>query len=120
MKYPLFVEIVEKFQFESKVVYDWDSRRPSKPGVLVHQRWFNLNILLKDTQGRYRGIKTGHTPNAGSCLCTHYVDEKKGYNFLCVVIGTQSNKHRFQETSRLVNWVIAQGIKAKLNQNNNA
>ena len=86
LKFPLFVEIVSKFQYESKAVYDYDRKRLHR-GMLVHQRWYNLNILLKDQFGRYRGIKTGQTPNAGSCLATHYVDEKKGYSYLCVVIG---------------------------------
>jgi D-alanyl-D-alanine carboxypeptidase len=30
-----------------------------------------------------------------------------------VVIGTTSNKHRFQETAKLINWCIAQNMKKK-------
>jgi serine-type D-Ala-D-Ala carboxypeptidase (penicillin-binding protein 5/6) len=47
LKFPLFVEIVSKFQYESKAVYDFDRKRLHR-GMLVHQRWYNLNILLKD------------------------------------------------------------------------
>jgi len=80
-------------------VYDWEQTRATpQKGFLVWQRWNNLNIMLGDPRGHYRGVKTGNTPNAGSCLCTLYHDEKKGHKFICVVIGTSSNKHRFVET----------------------
>lgn len=59
------------------------------------QKWINLNILLKDPSRRFLGVKTGQTPNAGSCLCTLYDDPKKGYKFILTLIGSQSNKHRF-------------------------
>lgn len=74
---------------------------------MVSQNWYNLNILLKDPSGRYQGVKTGHTPNAGSCLCSLYVDPKKGYKFLICLIGCNTNKHRFQETTKLINWCIS-------------
>lgn len=64
-------------------------------------------MLLKDPNNRYKGVKTGQTPNAGSCLCSQYVDEKLGVKFMCVVIGTMSNKHRNTETTRLINWWIS-------------
>jgi D-alanyl-D-alanine carboxypeptidase len=62
---------------------------------------------LKDPKKRFQGVKTGQTPNAGSCLCSLYVDQKMGYRLMCVVIGTQSNKHRNHETTRLINWCIS-------------
>ena len=62
---------------------------------------------MKDPAGRYQGVKTGHTPNAGSCLCSLYIDIKKGYKFLICLIGCNSNKHRFQETCKLINWCIS-------------
>ena len=62
---------------------------------------------MKDPNSRYRGVKTGQTPNAGSCLCAQYVDKDKGYNLITVVIGTQSNKHRNVETTKLINWCIS-------------
>lgn len=108
LKYPLFCEVIDKVHFQSEVVYDWDaSRAEADRGALVCQTWYNTNILLKDPAGRYHGVKTGHTPNAGSCLCSLYVDEKKGYKFIIVLIGTHTNKHRFQETSRIINWCIS-------------
>lgn len=114
LKYPLFCEIIKKFQHESKTVFDFNwKRQPNERALLVHQKWYNLNILLNDPNGRYKGVKTGHTPNAGSCLCTLYEDLKKGHRFICVVIGTNSNKHRFQETAKLINWCIAQSLKKK-------
>lgn len=60
LKFPLFSEIIKKFVYESRVVFDFDISRPSaQRGVLVHQKWYNLNILLNDPKGRYRGVKTG-------------------------------------------------------------
>lgn len=112
LKFPLMNEIVKKFVYDSRVVFDYDPNRPpGQRGVLVHQKWYNLNILLNDPKGRYRGVKTGQTPTAGSCLCTLYVDESTGHRFLCVVIGTNTNKHRFQETTKLINWCIGQQLK---------
>lgn len=73
----------------------------------MKQKWQNLNILLKDPAGRYHGVKTGQTPNAGSCLCTLYEDQKKGYKFILVLIGSHSNKHRFVESSKIINWCIS-------------
>jgi len=71
LKYTLFAEIVNKYQFISNAVFDWDVRREiNDRGCLVTQRWFNLNVLLKDPKNRYKGVKTGQTPNAGSCLCS--------------------------------------------------
>jgi len=79
LKYPLFNEIIKNFQYESKSVYDWNLKRPiEERAQLVHQKWYNLNILLNDPYGRYKGVKTGHTPNAGSCLCTLYEDTNLG------------------------------------------
>ena len=108
MKFPLFNEIINLSEFTSSSVYDWDSSRyDGCRGALVKQKWYNLNILLQDPNKHYRGVKTGHTPNAGSCLCSLYVDEKKGYKFIIVVIGTQTNRHRFVETTKIVNWCIS-------------
>lgn len=60
LKFPLFCEITKKFVYDSRVVFDFDSSRPSgQKGVLAHQKWYNLNILLNDPKGRYRGVKTG-------------------------------------------------------------
>jgi D-alanyl-D-alanine carboxypeptidase len=101
MKYPLFEEIINKYKHTSNVVFDWGRE------VLVEQRWFNLNMLLNDPNGRYKGVKTGQTPNAGSCLCSRYIDTKLGYDLIAVVIGTQSNKHRNIETTKLINWCIS-------------
>ena len=81
--------------------------------MLVFQKWNNLNVMLADPNGRYLGVKTGQTTNAGSCLSSLYVDEKRGHKYIVVVIGTSSNKHRFQETAKLINWCIGQQIKQK-------
>lgn len=114
LKYPVFCEIINKYQYQSNVVFDWNPNRDQNlRGMLVFQKWYNTNILLEDPKGRYQGVKTGQTVNAGSCLSSLYVDEKKGYHFIVVVIGTTSNKHRFQETAKLVNWCIGQSIKTK-------
>ena len=103
MKYPLFREIVNLATHTSSKVFDYNEGT----ACLVRQRWFNLNYLLKDPNKRYRGIKTGQTPNAGSCLASQFVDESQNLNLLCVVIGTQSNMHRNIETTKLVNWHVA-------------
>ena len=91
LKYPLFAQIINKFEHESKVVYDYSKGN----GFLIQQKWYNLNVMLRDPKGRYRGVKTGQTPNAGSCLCTLYVDEPSGKKYICVIIGSNSNRHRF-------------------------
>ena len=49
LKFPIFCEIMNKFEYKSSHVFDWDSSRPDgSRGVLVSQNWYNLNILLKD------------------------------------------------------------------------
>lgn len=88
LKIDLFREIVGMYKFVSEKVFDWDTyRSATSRGCLVSQRWFNLNVLLKDPNGRYRGVKTGQTPNAGACLCSQYVDESRKINLLCIVVG---------------------------------
>ena len=119
LKYPIISEIIKNSYYESNVVFDWSPKRSLEDrGFLVSQNWHNLNILLNDPAGRYKGVKTGQTPNAGSCLSTLYEDVKKGHRFIIVVIGTNTNKHRFQETTKLVNWCIGQQLKANMIKNN--
>ena len=72
---------------------------------MVDYTWHNSNKLLNNP-GFY-GVKTGYTATAGSCLCTHYVDEEKGVNLIVTLLCAKSNEHRFTEMAKLVYWAAA-------------
>lgn len=69
---------------------------------LVTYVWQNSNKLLNNPG--FRGVKTGYTATAGSCLCTHYVNEQKGVNILITLLCSKTNDYRFTETAKLAYW----------------
>jgi len=50
------------------------------------------------------GGKTGHTDLAGYCFAAEFTDSKQ-HNIISVVLGTASDKERFNQTNKLVTWV---------------
>jgi len=50
------------------------------------------------------GGKTGHTDLAGYCLVSAFTDNNN-HNIISVVLGTDSEKERFNQTNKLVNWI---------------
>lgn len=65
----------------------------------------NTNKLLGQFDG-LDGLKTGYTTKAGFCLCA--TAERKGMRLVSVILGADSNKHRFSETARLLGAGFAQ------------
>jgi serine-type D-Ala-D-Ala carboxypeptidase (penicillin-binding protein 5/6) len=79
-------------------ILEWSStiEAPFRGGAFLLQ---NTNKLL----GRFEGIdglKTGYTEKAGFCLCA--TGKRSGFRLISVVMGADSNKHRFEETARLM------------------
>jgi D-alanyl-D-alanine carboxypeptidase (penicillin-binding protein 5/6) len=79
-------------------ILDWSStvEAPFRGGAFLLQ---NTNKLLGHFAG-LDGIKTGYTEKAGFCLCASA--ERNGLRLISVVLGADSNKHRFDETARLL------------------
>ena len=62
--------------------------------------WTNTNVLL---QKGYRGVKTGQTVSAGSCLCSrrHITVNRVDYDLVGVVLGSVTIEQRFSETEHI-------------------
>lgn len=65
----------------------------------------NTNKLLGDFPG-LDGLKTGFTNRAGYCLCA--TAQRNGMRLISVIMGAESNRQRFRETSRLLGAGFAQ------------
>lgn len=80
----------------------------------IREEWFrppdpatkSEGFLLQNTNklvGRFAGLdglKTGYTAKAGFCLCA--TAERNGFRLVSVVLGAESNRHRFDETATLL------------------
>ena len=64
-------------------------------------RQFNRNRLL-GRDAAVDGIKTGHTEAAGFCLVSSAV--KDGMRLIAVVMGTESDEERTEESQKLLNY----------------
>ena len=62
----------------------------------------NRNRLLWDKSLHVDGLKTGHTKEAGYCLVSSAV--KDNMRLVAVVMGTNSDQARKQESKKLLNW----------------
>ncbi len=74
-----------------------------KKDTFRHGRFilYNTNKLL----GRFRGLdglKTGHTNRAGYCFVA--TAKRKGVRLIAVVLGCRTERQRFKEASRLLNY----------------
>jgi len=61
----------------------------------------NTNDLIQSYRGA-DGLKTGHTEEAGYCLCA--TAEIEGLRFISVILGTETNQVRVDETTKLLNY----------------
>jgi D-alanyl-D-alanine carboxypeptidase (penicillin-binding protein 5/6) len=79
-------------------ILEWSStiQAPFRGGAFILQ---NTNKLLGRFEG-VDGIKTGYTHKAGFCLCAS--GERGGFRLISVVMGADSNRHRFDESARLL------------------
>lgn len=64
-------------------------------------RQYNRNALLRRDES-VDGIKTGHTESAGYCLASSA--ERSGMRLIAVVMGSQSEEKRAQESQSLLNY----------------
>lgn len=80
LKYPDFEKIA------TTATYEMEATNMNDPWPVTHK-----NALLNRSTGYYyspaKGIKTGTTTNAGSCVIT--MAEKDGYKYLCIVMGSE-------------------------------
>ena len=69
-------------------------------------RWHelkNINILLGEKEG-VKGVKTGWTKEAGGCFIAYV--EKDGQKLVVVVLKSEDEDTRFEETKALINWAF--------------
>ena len=94
MKYPKVHEWLTTYMMDIKVGKKKD----------VTQSMVNTNRLIKDYQGA-NGIKTGSTNEAGYCLSA---SAKRGnLQLICVVLGSETSKIRFEESKKLFDYGFA-------------
>ena len=65
--------------------------------------WHNSNRLL--TVPGFKGVKTGITPTAGSCLSVWF--ERGETKLITVVLGSRSIEHRWKDAWRLTMYAAA-------------
>ena len=73
----------------------------------VKKKISSTNYLLDSFAAprvRIIGGKTGHTDLAGYCLVSGFKDSNN-HEVISVVLGTESDKERFNQTNKLVNWI---------------
>ncbi|MEI7451991.1 MAG: serine hydrolase [Candidatus Falkowbacteria bacterium] len=66
----------------------------------------NLLNSFAMPQVKIIGGKTGHTDLAGYCFAAAFTDDNN-HNIISVVLGTASDKERFAQTNRLINWIYS-------------
>lgn len=91
-------------------VLEWSSieEAPFRNGEFILR---NTNKLLGDFNG-LDGLKTGFTNRAKFCLCA--TAQRNGMRLISVIMGSESNRQRFRETSRLLGAGFAQLRKSTL------
>lgn len=71
----------------------------------------NTNKLVKRYRGT-TGLKTGFTNKAGFCLSASA--ERDGTKIISVILGSDSNEHRFSETARLLDFAFSNWESARI------
>lgn len=71
----------------------------------------NTNKLVKRYRGT-TGLKTGFTNKAGFCLSASA--ERDGTKFISVILGSDSNDHRFSESARLLDFAFTNWESARI------
>ncbi len=105
MQKPAFRHYVGTRKYEGKVT--------QPDGKVRTALWENTNQLL-GIEG-YDGVKTGTTPQAGSCLVA---SGKRGDDaLLVVVLGSESNLGRYVDSRNLFRWAWAQRASASKSTN---
>jgi len=95
MKINLIRHIVKKTK------YSWEAENDK--GLMRYHSWTNTNKMLgKDLN--YNGLKTGTTRTAGACLVSNY--ETDWLNLIIIVLNSNSDSTRWEDTEKLKNWAI--------------
>ncbi len=71
----------------------------------------NTNKLVKRYRGT-TGLKTGFTSKAGFCLAASA--ERDGSKFISVILGSDTNEHRFAESARLLDFAFSNWESARI------
>ncbi|MGI6086063.1 MAG: D-alanyl-D-alanine carboxypeptidase family protein [Acetivibrionales bacterium] len=71
----------------------------------------NTNKLVKRYRGT-TGLKTGFTSKAGFCLSASA--ERDGTKFISVILGSDTNEHRFSESARLLDFAFTNWETARI------
>ncbi len=81
---------------------------PEDTGEDAQKQWKNTNELIHETSQYYcpwaRGLKTGQTPMAGSCLLSAF--QYEGEEYVIGVFGCPEKDDRFADTLQLFNKTI--------------
>jgi D-alanyl-D-alanine carboxypeptidase (penicillin-binding protein 5/6) len=88
------------------------------PGPRGERRVFRTTDELLGSYDGMQGIKTGFTDDAGYCLSS--AAQRGGVELYGVILGTRSEKARFRQSARLLDWgfthyrateVVAKGVR---------
>jgi D-alanyl-D-alanine carboxypeptidase len=71
--------------------------------VKYPMNWHNSNKLL--TVPGFKGVKTGITQTAGSCLSVYF--ENEDCKLVTVVLGCRNIEYRWKDTHRLTLWAAS-------------
>ncbi|WP_311080994.1 D-alanyl-D-alanine carboxypeptidase family protein [Paenibacillus polymyxa] len=81
--------------------------RPTDKAPIINYNWMleankNITNFRKFAYPGLDGMKTGHTANAGNCFTG--TAERNGMRLISVVMGADSDAHRFTETAKVLNY----------------
>lgn len=91
---PIFRRIVATAEYQANVL--------DPEGTPREAIWMNTNQLLG--YENYRGVKTGTTRTAGSCLVSYGVHQDR--HLIMVILGARGNQGRYTDTRNLFRWAI--------------
>jgi serine-type D-Ala-D-Ala carboxypeptidase (penicillin-binding protein 5/6) len=88
-------------EFDGKTITNWNWMLPDMPGYLKAYGYEGMD-----------GLKTGHTDAAGYCFTG--TAERNGQRYITVVMKTESEEARFQETAKLLDYGFNQFEQTEL------
>lgn len=97
----LEVSSVTQTDFDGKQITNWNWMLPNMPGYLEAYGYEGMD-----------GLKTGHTDVAGYCFTG--TAERDGQRYITVIMKSDSEEARFQETAKLLDYGFNQFEQAEL------
>ena len=109
MKNETFAKIVSTYQYTLSAT----NKYVNKDRVMQNTNYF-INPKSKYYNENIKGIKTGTTMQAGNCLITNI--EKDGFNYIIVVLGTETSEGKFTETQKLIKYVFSNYVFSNMHK----